>query len=610
MKLNRKQKKYIKKHIRKKTLSEISSHLQIPQKELESYLIKTNQKQKIIKSTGEDKSSVVIDKIKQRILLFDFKTFFKENWPVLAALALLVFIAYFNALNNGFVSDDINGIVRNKKIGKIPFSLMKPITLIRVFQPMTRLFVYKVFGLSPIAFRLVNIGFHLATVITVYTLVYLLSNRLAAVFAAAITAVHPIMVESVTWISGGGYSMNGFFLMLSFLFYILAVKKKRYIYFSLISFIFALNVSEKAVVFPLVLILFTITYKIRLKNWKKAAAILVIPALFVAFFFLAKLPGRLEWLQTTRYEQKTIINPFIQIPVAISSYLGLIFWPKNLTLYHSELSFSQLEFFLRLTIFISFLGIIIYSFKRSKFISFWLSFFIIGLLPTLTPFGVSSLVAERYVYFGAIGIFVAVALMIERLSRFKMIKNTVLVLFVAIIIGLTARTIIRNHDWKNQDTLWLAAGKTSPSSYQNHNNLGDYYSRHGELKKAVQEFEKAITLKPNYGDAYHNLANTYHQMKKDDLAIANYQKAVSFNPGLWQSYQNLAGIYFDQRKYDRSREMMEKAAAANPKNANILVNLGIVYLKLDKPQKAKEAFQKALQLDPANKRARKALSSL
>ena len=96
--------------------------------------------------------------------------------------------------------------------------------------------------------------------------------------------------------------------------------------------------------------------------------------------------------------------------------------------------------------------------------------------------------------------------------------------------ALSVRTITRNADWKNQDTLWLATAKTSPSSPQNHNNLGDYYGRQGDLEKAAEEFKTAIKLKPNYGDAYHNLANIYHQMGEDDLAIENYRKALSFNP--------------------------------------------------------------------------------
>jgi protein O-mannosyl-transferase len=45
--------------------------------------------------------------------------------------------------------------------------------------------------------------------------------------------------------------------------------------------------------------------------------------------------------------------------------------------------------------------------------------------------------------------------------------------------------MIRNSDWQNQDTLWIATGKTAPSDPKTHNNLGDLYGRHGDLDRAI-----------------------------------------------------------------------------------------------------------------------------
>jgi len=610
MKLTRKHKKYIKKHIRKKSLDEIASHLQISPQEIEHYLIKIGKKQKLAKWTEGKKNIRDTNKIKQNISLFNFKTFLKENWLILAALTLLVFVSYANSLGNEFVSDDIGGIVENKNIGKLPFSFAKPISLIRFFQPTVSFLVYRVFGMSPFAFRSANITFHLGTVITLFILVYLLSGRLTAIFASAITAVHPIMTESITWISGGGYCMYGFFLVLAMLFYILIIKEKRYIYFSLASFVLALTISEKVVLFPLILAALALTYKIKPRNWKKVAALLAIPTLFVTFFFLAKLPERIEWLRTKHYQKGGLSNPLYQIPIAITSYLELIFWPKNLTLYHSEMMFSQAEYLLRLIIFIIFLTIIIYNFKRNKPISFWLSLFILGLLPSLTPFRVSWLVAERYVYFSAIGIFVVVAILVNRLNQVKTIKNIPLIIFALAIIALTARTIRRNIDWKNQDNLWLAAAKTSPSSPQNHNNLGDYYARHRDFENAIKEFKTAIKLNPNYADAYHNLANIYWQTSRADQAVENYQKALEINPKLWQSHQNLAAIFFEQKKMDLTKEHLEKAIEINPENDRLYTGLAVVYFNLGDKEKAKELLEKTIALNPQNQTAKKLLLNL
>ncbi|MFH1561631.1 MAG: tetratricopeptide repeat protein, partial [Patescibacteria group bacterium] len=241
------------------------------------------------------------------------------------------------------------------------------------------------------------------------------------------------------------------------------------------------------------------------------------------------------------------------------------------------------------------------TFKKNREMFFWLSVFIISLLPTLTPLGISWIVAERYVYLGSIGVFVAVAIVIDRLNRIKNIRNLPLILFFAIIVPLlTIRTIVRNRDWKNQDNLWLAAAKTSPSSSQNHNNLGDLYGRREEFDKAIEEFKIAIELLPNYADAYHNLANIYWQTKQLDLAVESYQKAVEINPRLWQSYQNLAAIAYQQKDLPLTEKYLKQAVEANPSNPSLHYNLALVLREQNKLDEAKKEFQATINLDPNN----------
>lgn len=217
--------------------------------------------------------------------------------------------------------------------------------------------------------------------------------------------------------------------------------------------------------------------------------------------------------------------------------------------------------------------------------------------------------AERYVYLGALGVFVLIGLGIQKIGEIAKNQKIAYLIFALIILCLSTRTIIRNLDWRNQDTLWLATAKTSPSSSQNHNNLGDLYGRRGEYEKAVEEFKIAIKLKPNYADAYHNLANTYYQMGKDDLALENYQKALEFNPNLWQSHQNLAAIYFNQGKGQQAKEELEKAIVIDSQNVNLYINLAIVYRKLGEKEKASQALQQTLTLDPQNQKAKQLLLS-
>ena len=548
----------------------------------------------------------IVNELEDRIKSFSFRLLFKKHWKVFVILTLLVCIAYANSLHSDFVSDDIRSILKNDEINKIGFIFdRRGISLHSTFC----FIINKLVGKTPIFYRLVNICFHLGAVLLTYILFTILIDSKVAFFIASILAVHPIQIESVTWISGAGYVEHGFFVLFVILAYMLSKKNKKLFFISIIGFIFSIFSSHLALVLPIILLLFVISFGDIRRDWKSLIPFFVIITV-VALIQLKGVSQRVTTFQADYYHDTNLLNPLLQIPIAITSYLELIFWPVDLTLYHSEMSFSQTEYIFRLIVFIIFLGIIVYSFRRSRRVFFGLSFFLVSLSLTLTPFGITWIVAERYVYFGAIGIFLVFALWIKKLSETKKLNIAIRILFPLIIISLLTRTVIRNIDWKNEDNLWIATARTSPSSPNTHNNLGDVYSRHGEWEKAVYEFKKAIEIKPGYADAYHNLAHTYYLMGKLTEAIESYQNAIHFNPNLWQSYQNLAGIYFELENINLAMEYLKKAIEVNPTNSQLRTNLGIAYLMLDRKLEAREEFEKSLQLDPNNKRTRQLLHLL
>lgn len=613
MGLSKKQKKYLKKNLKRFSLANISVHLNVSEEEILNFLKSHWRKEKYQKflagcQTSQSRSTVAQHHPclagRQVGGEFNLKKWLKQNWKIFAFLALLVLAVYFNSLGNDFLSDDIGAIKDNPEINKVSYFWKPPYFNINP-RSLVIFLTNKILGKNPAFFRLSNIFLHLISTWIIYLLISFFLKPPIPLATASIFAVHPILTESVTWISGGPYSFYSFFFLCSFLAYLLAKKDKKIFFISILAFVLSLLSSDKAISLFLVFLLFEVSFGKLRQNWKKLVPYFILNVT-LGLIYLGKVGQRITDLQTAHYQEPKIINPLTQIPIAITDYLRLIFWPINLTLYHSEMRFNQGEYFIRLIIFIVFLGIIAFAYKKNRHLVFWLSFFIICLLPTLTPFGISWIVAERYTYLGALGIIVIIALVIQKIGEIVKSQKISLVLLVIIILALSLRTIVRNTDWKNQDTLWLATAKTSPSSPQNHNNLGDLYFRHGNLEKAAEEFKKAIELQPNYGDAYHNLANAYHQMGKDDLAEKYYLKALSFNPNLWQSYQNLGAIYFQKEEYDLAQQNLKKAIEINP-NPELYLNLGILYLKLDEKEKAKKEFQTVLRLDPENQKAKEML---
>ncbi len=528
----------------------------------------------------------------------------KKTHLGLFILLILILLTYGNSLNNDFLSDDLAEIVNNPNIGNLGYNISSYLS--GFIRPIFYWLAFQLGGLSPFLFRSINILLHIGSTFLIFTLFTKLYSRKLALIVASLFAVHPAFSEAVVWISGGNYPQYTFFFLLSFLAYLLSKKQKKYYLLSITAFLLSFMSHPQMpvslfVIFPL----WELAFGNLKKNWLKSIPFLLLAIIYL-IISLSTLPSREATLQTTHYQQKGIDNPLQLIPIALTSYFELILYPSSLTLYHSELSFSQINFAIRFFVTLAFFVAIFISFKKNKFIFFWLSFFIIALSPTLTPFRLNWIVAERYLYLPSLGLLAVIGYGIHKLisSKFKQITYIVL---IAIIISLSIRTIIRSIDWKNEDNLWIATGKTSPSSPNNHNNLGDVYGRRGDKQAALKEFQTAIALKPNYGDAYHNLANTYRELGQNDKALENYQNALKYNPNLWQSYQNIAAIYFEQGKYDLVLENFQKAIQVSPDNLNLRLNLGIVYLKMGEKNKAKEIFNLILSVDPNNQIAKQGL---
>lgn len=563
MNLTKAQKQILKNDLARLSLPELAAKMAVGEKDLKDYLKKHLPPKKFEKIIGEKtKAPAETEKT------LSLRAFVKKNWLILVFLAILVIAVYANSLGNEFLSDDIATIRDNPNIGNLNpgggtsfiFNLRN--TLLAI--------TYRIFGLNPVFFRLTNIFCHLGSTLALFMLLSLFFTTPIPFFVASLFAVHPFLSESVVWISGGPYSISTFIILTAFLFYLKAKEKKSsLLYLSTIAlFYLALTQAAQAVVFAGIIIWYEIFLGDIKANWKKTIPFSLMSGLWM-FYLFGLLGRRITNLQTSYYQEGGLYNPLTQIPTSISSYLELIFWPIGLTLYHSEMALSSMEYILRLSVFLGFTTLLFVFLKKDKKIFFWLSFFFISLLPSLTPLKIAWIVAERYAYMGSIGIFVTIAFLIHQLS-IKFGNKKIPYIVLAIILPLlSVRTILRNIDWKNQDNLWLAAAKTSPSSPQNHNNLGDLYARRGEFDKAVEEFKTAIALLPNYGDAYHNLANTYLQMNKLDLAIEGYQNALKYNPGLWQSHQNLAAIYARQGNIELAKQHLAKALEINPDNQTI-----------------------------------------
>ncbi len=602
MRLTYKQKQFIRKQWKQSSIENIARELRVDPDVVDRYTKKDLRDN----PTGqrEVKQSYSFD----TKIFTNFSNFFVENLPFLLVLTVIVIATYANSFFNQFVSDDIPVILKRPGvIGNLQYVFSDPIDF---FRPLLYLIAFKIGGMNPLFFRLINVFFHLGVVWLSYITIYYFSNRPIAFLSAAILAIHPAISEAIVWISGGTYAQYSFFILASFIAYLAFRIRNRYYFASLLLFIIALTSNYRSAwVLPLVITLFELTFGRLTQAWKRLAPYYFIVGIWFLLAF-GRLGARIGGMQEDYYQTGGFHNPLIQIPVSLTSYFQLFIWPDKLTLYHSELQFSILEYSIRTVIVVLFFSSIIVAYFKNKRIFFWLVFFIILLLPTLTPLKVAWVVAERYVYLASLGVFFTVSYLLFLFLRKYKQEQLLYVVASVLIIVFSVRTAIRNNDWKNEDTLWFATSKTSPSDPKTHNNLGDVYFRHKNFPAAIKEFSLAAKLNPKYADAYHNLGNAYYQNGNLEEAQKSYERALAINPSIWQSYQAIGIIYFDRKDFIKTEKYLIKALQLSPNNPQIYYNLGIIYYQMSRKEDARKSLQKALDLDPGNTQIKKALSQL
>ncbi|MDB9817109.1 tetratricopeptide repeat protein, partial [Amylibacter sp.] len=129
-------------------------------------------------------------------------------------------------------------------------------------------------------------------------------------------------------------------------------------------------------------------------------------------------------------------------------------------------------------------------------------------------------------------------------------------------------------------------------------NMGVTFKEQGKLEEAIEEYNKALELKPDYADAYYNMGNALKDQGKLEQAIEAYEKALALKPDYADAYNNMGNSLKDQGKLDEAIASYDKALALKPDYADAYNNMGAVLQDQGKLEEAIASYDKALALKP------------
>jgi tetratricopeptide (TPR) repeat protein len=98
------------------------------------------------------------------------------------------------------------------------------------------------------------------------------------------------------------------------------------------------------------------------------------------------------------------------------------------------------------------------------------------------------------------------------------------------------------------------------------NNMGWAYYKKGDLPQAIENYKRALGMKPDFGLAHYNLGLAYRDSKQPDLALAAFSRAVSLVPNLLDAHFQLGKLYFDTGKKKEAQKSFEEVVRVAPRS--------------------------------------------
>ena len=109
--------------------------------------------------------------------------------------------------------------------------------------------------------------------------------------------------------------------------------------------------------------------------------------------------------------------------------------------------------------------------------------------------------------------------------------------------------------------------------------MGNEYSRRREFSRALESFQRALALKPDYDLAVFNMANVYRTIGKDDEALVGYRRLLELDPRNAQAHQAVAQVLVDHGKLEEAQDALNRALEIQPAMAAARSTLGALRLK-------------------------------
>ncbi len=506
--------------------------------------------------------------------------------------------------------------------------------------------------LDDVAFvrHFMNVIYYLLSIVFLFYLLrnYIFKeNHLVAFVACLIFLIHPMHTEVVANVKSRDEILSFLFIVLTFIsvFKYRESKSVSKLLLGLLFYFLALLSKEYAITLIVLIpmLLFIVLKESFLKSILVALPFLAVAGIYLLIRFNIVGAG-------AKFENPDVLNnPYLyatkpeklatKIEVLLR-YIKLLFYPTPLS---SDYSYNTIPFanfgssavWASIAIHVSlFVAAVILFFKRN-ILSFAITFYLLHLfLISNLIFNVGATMGERMVYHSSFGFAIAIAVFIgwilQKISSEQTKKIVAVSLGCIVVIWCGAKTINRNAEWKNDQTLFIADAQVVPNSALVNGNAGKAYIDLSEkpenkaqekelINKGIYHLKRSVSIHDKYVNGYLNIGVAYFKLKDYDKAKENWDKAKKNypnNPFIKRNMDLLGATFFNEGMTVGSKNIpeaivwLEKAVSIDSTNVEYWYNLGGACFTNKDFGKARIAWTTTLSLKPDHAQAQQGISAL
>lgn len=486
----------------------------------------------------------------------------------------------------------------------------------------------QLFGLDAGRHHLMNVLFHLANTALLLLLLYRMTGAYwRSVFVAALFALHPAHVESVAWISERKDVLSTLFWLLTMLCYVAYVRRPGSVRYLAALCAFTLGLLAKPMLVTLPVVLLLVDYwplgRVALGGRRTHAEIGVFaqtppPPLGrllvekIPFFALsiasAGITLQAQWAGGSVAYLKEVPIPFRfgNALVAYVSYLGKMFWPRDLAvIYPLPPTLTVVEIAGAGVVLAGITALCLWMARRRPCLIVGWLWFLVTLVPVIGLVQVGQqFIADRYTYVPFIGLFIMMAWGLPPFLTGRRYGPAVLTAGACVtVVACTVLTWRQLGYWKNTLTLLGHAAAVVPGNYVAHNILGDTLVKMGRVDEGMAHYAKTLAVWPDDSAALIGMGMAYTKEGELDRALRYFNEELRDHPDSADGHYYKGLVLMKQGDLDSAITQYREALRIKPDQVGAQMNLGTALIREGKTEEGFRHYYAALKSNPYNAEA-------